>query len=128
MILCPVFFFLFKQKTAYERRISDWSSDVGSSDLDNCVGVMRNAGHEASLGASGTAFARGGTAVFAAGFYLGRDFSGGPASLVGTTGSDAVEVSSATGVISAIAVGSSALTSLCSRAVGSPVQIGRAHV
>src|SRR3546814_14338083 len=78
---------------------------------------MRNAGHEAALGASGTAFARGGTAVFAAGFYLGRDFSGGPASLVGTTGSDAVEVSSATGVISAIAGGSSALTSLCSRAV-----------
>src|SRR3546814_10648167 len=38
---------------------------------DNCVGVMRNAGHEAALGASGTAFARGGTAVFAAGFYLG---------------------------------------------------------
>src|SRR3546814_3963457 len=26
-------FFLFKQKTAYELRISDWSSDVGSSDL-----------------------------------------------------------------------------------------------
>src|SRR3546814_1412972 len=25
---------LFKQKTAYERRISDWSSDVCSSDLD----------------------------------------------------------------------------------------------
>src|SRR3546814_6606108 len=28
-----VFFFLFKQKTAYEMRISDWSSDVCSSDL-----------------------------------------------------------------------------------------------
>src|SRR3546814_10520865 len=27
------FFFLFKQKTAYEMRISDWSSDVCSSDL-----------------------------------------------------------------------------------------------
>src|SRR3546814_8079543 len=26
-------FFFFKQKTAYEMRISDWSSDVGSSDL-----------------------------------------------------------------------------------------------
>src|SRR3546814_17685007 len=26
-------FFLFKQKTAYEMRISDWSSDVCSSDL-----------------------------------------------------------------------------------------------
>src|SRR3546814_1707767 len=26
--------FFFKQKTAYEMRISDWSSDVCSSDLD----------------------------------------------------------------------------------------------
>src|SRR3546814_3252246 len=26
-------FFFFKQKTAYKRRISDWSSDVCSSDL-----------------------------------------------------------------------------------------------
>src|SRR3546814_6335895 len=29
-------FFFFKQKTAYEMRISDWSSDVCSSDL-NCI-------------------------------------------------------------------------------------------
>src|SRR3546814_7682683 len=28
-----VYFFFFKQKTAYELRISDWSSDVCSSDL-----------------------------------------------------------------------------------------------
>src|SRR3546814_10027545 len=32
--LCVMlFFFFFKQKTAYEMRISDWSSDVCSSDL-----------------------------------------------------------------------------------------------
>src|SRR3546814_17932281 len=33
--LCFLFrcFFFFKQKTAYEMRISDWSSDVCSSDL-----------------------------------------------------------------------------------------------
>src|SRR3546814_5894344 len=31
--LCGALFFFFKQKTAYERRISDWSSDVCSSDL-----------------------------------------------------------------------------------------------
>src|SRR3546814_4133587 len=33
--LCMLFsfFFFFKQKTAYEMRISDWSSDVCSSDL-----------------------------------------------------------------------------------------------
>src|SRR3546814_5097228 len=29
--------FFFKQKTAYEMRISDWSSDVCSSDLDGTV-------------------------------------------------------------------------------------------
>src|SRR3546814_16190998 len=33
MGLCLMFFFCFKQKTAYEMRISDWSSDVCSSDL-----------------------------------------------------------------------------------------------
>src|SRR3546814_19437535 len=31
-----VLFFFFKQKTAYEMRISDWSSDVCSSDLSSC--------------------------------------------------------------------------------------------
>src|SRR3546814_18739205 len=31
--LFVVFIFFFKQKTAYEMRISDWSSDVCSSDL-----------------------------------------------------------------------------------------------
>src|SRR3546814_20172045 len=30
---CTWFVFFFKQKTAYEMRISDWSSDVCSSDL-----------------------------------------------------------------------------------------------
>src|SRR3546814_20766445 len=29
-----MYFFFFKQKTAYEMRISDWSSDVCSSDLE----------------------------------------------------------------------------------------------
>src|SRR3546814_10706125 len=39
---CELFFwfFFFKQKTAYEMRISDWSSDVCSSDL---VGVVEAA-------------------------------------------------------------------------------------
>src|SRR3546814_4129242 len=31
--VCFLGFFFFKQKTAYEMRISDWSSDVCSSDL-----------------------------------------------------------------------------------------------
>src|SRR3546814_4698545 len=33
------FLFFFKQKTAYEMRISDWSSDVCSSDLAVLEGV-----------------------------------------------------------------------------------------
>src|SRR3546814_18762250 len=33
-------FFFFKQKTAYEMRISDWSSDVCSSDLVYAVAEM----------------------------------------------------------------------------------------
>src|SRR3546814_4071068 len=33
LCVCGFFFFFFKQKTAYEMRISDWSSDVCSSDL-----------------------------------------------------------------------------------------------
>src|SRR3546814_3388688 len=34
-------FFFFKQKTAYEMRISDWSSDVCSSDLQRKEGAER---------------------------------------------------------------------------------------
>src|SRR3546814_7601492 len=37
MCLVLFLFFVFKQKTAYEMRISDWSSDVCSSDL---VGLL----------------------------------------------------------------------------------------
>src|SRR3546814_1156779 len=38
-----MFFFFFKQKTAYEMRISDWSSDVCSSDLYSAE-VLHDAG------------------------------------------------------------------------------------
>src|SRR3546814_11790385 len=39
------FFFFFKQKTAYEMRISDWSSDVCSSDLRTfCSGIPAREG------------------------------------------------------------------------------------
>src|SRR3546814_18877861 len=34
-------FFFFKQKTAYEMRISDWSSDVCSSDLRETEELVR---------------------------------------------------------------------------------------
>src|SRR3546814_309199 len=39
------FFFFFKQKTAYEMRISDWSSDVCSSDLAPVTELVEGAGH-----------------------------------------------------------------------------------
>src|SRR3546814_3480033 len=35
---CVLLFFFFKHKTAYEVRISDWSSDVCSSDLGRTLG------------------------------------------------------------------------------------------
>src|SRR3546814_153481 len=38
------FFFFFKQKTAYELRISDWSSDVCSSDLRGALVAFVTAG------------------------------------------------------------------------------------
>src|SRR3546814_5242944 len=36
-------FFFFKQKTAYEMRISDWSSDVCSSDLEDAAACQNEA-------------------------------------------------------------------------------------
>src|SRR3546814_19148122 len=42
-------FFFFKQKTAYEMRISDWSSDVCSSDLDAQPGTANAAPATLSL-------------------------------------------------------------------------------
>src|SRR3546814_7905705 len=56
--MCTVFFF-FKQKTAYEMRISDWSSDVCSSDLvarrDRPHGLARDHLREAEDGVQGRA-------------------------------------------------------------------------
>src|SRR3546814_9059164 len=40
------YFFFFKQKTAYEMRISDWSSDVCSSDLlATSLAIRLSGGH-----------------------------------------------------------------------------------
>src|SRR3546814_7668021 len=41
MRIYAIIFFFFEQKTAYEMRISDWSSDVCSSDLDVDVALDR---------------------------------------------------------------------------------------
>src|SRR3546814_10682450 len=53
-----VLFFFFKQKTAYEMRISDWSSDVCSSDLRTlrkCAEIM-GAMHGCGVGLDGRSF------------------------------------------------------------------------
>src|SRR3546814_4500879 len=42
IVSCYPLFFFFKQKTAYEMRISDWSSDVCSSDLAEVRDVFRS--------------------------------------------------------------------------------------
>src|SRR3546814_2215123 len=50
LVFVIVRFFVFKQKTAYEMRISDWSSDVCSSDLFSAPrpdGLNIGPGHEA---------------------------------------------------------------------------------
>src|SRR3546814_7428702 len=45
LIVCYEYcFFFFKQKSAYEMRISDWSSDVCSSDLLEQVHELRRIG------------------------------------------------------------------------------------
>src|SRR3546814_1932820 len=51
------FFFFFKQKTAYEMRISDWSSDVCSSDLPAIA--SRNSAQSATVRAIGPCTASG---------------------------------------------------------------------
>src|SRR3546814_13316819 len=80
MMLCVFFIFFVKQKTAYEMRISDWSSDVCSSDLfagfnswrsvarkhvsgiENAQELTSSIGQERRL-SSGAAFAHGARAM-----------------------------------------------------------------
>src|SRR3546814_6562565 len=56
LMLCLCMFFFFKQKTAYEMRISDWSSDVCSSDLHRgpALPVLHQGGPD-RVGAAGRA-------------------------------------------------------------------------
>src|SRR3546814_2839075 len=70
-------FFFFKQKTAYEMRISDWSSDVCSSDLpDRVGGRTRRTGARRGAGRCGAgdrmARTRAGALARCAGFDAGN--------------------------------------------------------
>src|SRR3546814_3532751 len=53
LVPCYICFFFFKQKTAYEMRISDWSSDVCSSDLHRRDDDQRGAGAGESAACAG---------------------------------------------------------------------------
>src|SRR3546814_6106763 len=64
------YFFFFKQKTAYEMRISDWSSDVCSSDLEMAArldaiegGTAGLAKLEAAVAESASAYTHAATAL-----------------------------------------------------------------
>src|SRR3546814_11039852 len=50
MLVISVVFFFFKQKTAYEMRISAWSSDVCSSDLPHGLPAQPHRGAEQRRG------------------------------------------------------------------------------
>src|SRR3546814_14887879 len=53
MLRYSLMFFFFKQKTAYEMRISDWSSDVCSSDLHrDAEGAVAGEAHHRQVGAA----------------------------------------------------------------------------
>src|SRR3546814_7005168 len=51
-LLSYCWFFFFKQKTAYEMRISDWSSDVCSSDLRDVLAGAAEAAANADAGSA----------------------------------------------------------------------------
>src|SRR3546814_9115063 len=93
-------FFFFKQKTAYEMRISDWSSDVCSSDLNDILRGVNEAGgfgyqnniqpNQPSAGKTGTTNSAnsvwfvGYTPTLAgASMIAGANADGSPSSLIG---------------------------------------------
>src|SRR3546814_3434836 len=81
-----LFFFFFKQKTAYEMRISDWSSDVCSSDLTGRIRLslfkreLDRTGAEAGHRHAEDPFALGGHITGADRLieFLGRDIDAQP--------------------------------------------------
>src|SRR3546814_10895328 len=72
-MLSVICFFFFKQKTAYEMRISDWSSDVCSSDLHPAGAGLDDAVANHYLAAFQAAFVRADRRLGQAGARPGAD-------------------------------------------------------
>src|SRR3546814_2302134 len=81
-------FFLFKQKTAYEMRISDWSSDVCSSDLLAAGEELPGPGH--ALADAGE-FRQHGIGLGPAVRQIGAALLGDAVELLGALGDDRSE-------------------------------------
>src|SRR3546814_6375033 len=96
--------FFFKQKTAYDMRISDWSSDVCSSDLEVLLSIEQ-----------AVVEYRGKPGLFGA---------GAPKRVI-----DGVDIAVRSGeIVALVGASGSGKTTLGRAALGLKEQIGRAHV
>src|SRR3546814_17818017 len=78
MFVIDLIFFFFKQKTAYELRISDWSSDVCSSDLRRLKPLRISSFSQFGLGCIGNSVEQGVDCREAAGWRgLAAGWTGG---------------------------------------------------
>src|SRR3546814_12196686 len=99
--------FLFKQKTAYEMRISDWSSDVCSSDLLTTDGYAKDADGYRSV--TGAVSANEATAVGSSNTVTGlRGTAVGASNAASATQSVAVGYNNTAGAAKSIAIGAGA--------------------
>src|SRR3546814_10010030 len=108
--------FFFKQKSAYEMRISDWSSDVCSSDLGTTNSnnyAIDTARPTATIVVADTALAAGETSTVTITFSEA------------VNGLTTADFSVANGALSGLASGDGGITWT---ATFTPTEIGRAHV
>src|SRR3546814_2814687 len=78
LVVLYLCFFFFKQKTAYEMRISDWSSDVCSSDLEasgEASTVTGKNGFASGTNSTAVGFAASAGSMFPGGAFANADRS-----------------------------------------------------